>query len=143
MWHSCLGHPSLHIFQKFLSVHNISFPEEHLCSFSCNSCNINKIHNLPFAKSCITSSSPLDIIFLMVGPHPFHLLNVLITMLFLFTITQSMFGFTRYIENQMFIQPLSPPSNLLKTILPHTPKHNGYSECRHPHIFITGLTLLH
>ena len=43
---------------KFLSVLSISFLEEHLCSFSCNSCNINKSHRLPFAKSSITSSSP-------------------------------------------------------------------------------------
>ena len=42
MWHSLLGHLSLHIFRKFISVLNISFSEEHLCSFSCNSCNINK-----------------------------------------------------------------------------------------------------
>ena len=63
MWYSCLGHPSLHIFLKFLSVLNISFPEEHLCSFSCNFCHINKSHKLPFAKSSITSSSPSDIIF--------------------------------------------------------------------------------
>ena len=63
MWHSRLGHSSLHIFHKFLRVLNISFPEEHLCSFSYTSCNINKSHKLPFAKSSITSSSPLDIIF--------------------------------------------------------------------------------
>ena len=63
MWHSRLGHPSLRIFRKFLSFLNISFPEEHFCSFSYNSCNINKSHKLPFAKSSITSSSPLDIVF--------------------------------------------------------------------------------
>ena len=70
MWHSRLGHPSLHIFRKFLSVLNISFPEEHLCSFSCNSCHINKNHKLPFAKSSITSPSLLDIIFYNVCTSP-------------------------------------------------------------------------
>ena len=63
MWHSRLGHPSLRIFLKFLSVLIISFPEDHLCSFSCTFCNWNKSHKLPFAKSSITSSSPLDVIF--------------------------------------------------------------------------------
>ena len=63
MWHSRLDHPSLHIFHKFLSVLNISFHEDHLCSFSCNSCNINKSQELHFAKSCITYSFPLDVIF--------------------------------------------------------------------------------
>ena len=63
MWHNCLGHSSLHIFRKFLSVLNISFPNDYLCSFSCTSYNINKSHKLPFSKSKITSSSPLDVIF--------------------------------------------------------------------------------
>ena len=62
MWHSCLGHPSLPIFRKFLSALSISFREEYLCSFSWNSCNINKSHKLPFPKSSITSSSPLNVI---------------------------------------------------------------------------------
>ena len=65
MWHSCLGHLSLHIFCKILSVLNISFPDDHLCSFSCTSCNINKRHKLPFAKSSITSFSHLDVIFFL------------------------------------------------------------------------------
>ena len=63
MWHNRLGHLSLPIFCKFFSVLSISFSEEHLCSFSCNSCNINKSHKLPFVKSSITYSSPLDVIF--------------------------------------------------------------------------------
>ena len=63
MWHSRLDHPYLPNFWKFLSVLSISFPKEHLCSFSCNSCNINKSHKSPFAKSSLTSSSPLDNIF--------------------------------------------------------------------------------
>ena len=37
MWNSHLGHPSLHIFHKFIYVLNISFLEEHLSSFSCAS----------------------------------------------------------------------------------------------------------
>ena len=49
MWHSRLGHPSLHIFRKFLRVLNISFLDDHLCSFSYTSYNINKSHKLPFS----------------------------------------------------------------------------------------------
>ena len=67
MWRSRLGHPSLHIFPKFL---NISFTEDHLCSFSYNCRHINKSHMLPFAKSSITSSSPLNIIFSDVWTSP-------------------------------------------------------------------------
>ena len=68
--HSHLGHPSLHIFHKFLSVLNISFLDYHLCSFSCTSCNINKSYKLPFTQSRITSSSPLDVIFSDVWTSP-------------------------------------------------------------------------
>ena len=62
MWLNRLSHPSLPNFQKFLSVLSICFPEDHLGSFSCSSNNINKSHKLPFAKSSITTSSPLDVI---------------------------------------------------------------------------------
>ena len=63
MWHSLLGHLSLRIFCKFLGALNIFFLEEHLCSFSCTSYNINKSHKLPVSKSSITPSSPLNVIF--------------------------------------------------------------------------------
>ena len=123
MWHSRLGHPSLHNFFKFLSVLNISFLKEHLCSFSYNSCNINKSHKLPFAKSSITSSSPLDIIFSYVWTSPVSSSNGFHYNVIFFTITQSISNFTRDIENRMFIPPLSPSSNLLKTISPPPLKH--------------------
>ena len=70
MWHSCLGHLSLHIFCKFLNILNISFLDDHLCSFSCTSCNIKESHKLPFVKSSITSSSHLDVIFFYVWTSP-------------------------------------------------------------------------
>ena len=44
---------------------------------------------------------------LMFGPHPFNLLMVFTSVLFLLIITQSTYGLTCYIENRMFIQPLS------------------------------------
>ena len=70
MWHSHLDHPSLHIFCKILSVLNIFLPNDHLCSFSCYTCNINKSHKLPFSQASITSSSPLDVIFSNVWTSP-------------------------------------------------------------------------
>ena len=70
MWHSRLTHPSLDIFRKFLSVPNISFPDDYLCSFSCTSCNINRSHKLPFAKSSITYLYHLDVIFSDVWTSP-------------------------------------------------------------------------
>ena len=75
MWHTRLGYLSLPIFSKFLSVLCVFFPEEHLCSFSCNSCNVNKSHKLPFANSSITSSSPLDVIFFYVWTSPVSFSN--------------------------------------------------------------------
>ena len=75
MWHNCLGHPSLPIFRKFLSVLSIYFPKEHLFSFSCTSCNSNKNHKLPFDKSSITFSYSLDVIFYDVWTSPFSSSN--------------------------------------------------------------------
>ena len=63
MWLNSLGHPSLLIFRNFLSVLSFFFLEKYLCSFSYSSYNMNKSHKLPFSKSSITSSSPLDLIF--------------------------------------------------------------------------------
>ena len=118
MGHDRLDHPSLLNFHKFLSVLSISFPEDHLCSFSCNSCNFNKSHKLPFSKSRVSSSSHLMSFSPMFGPHLLPLLMVFTTTLFLLTITLSIFAFTRYVVIRMFIQPLSSSSNLLKTISP-------------------------
>ena len=61
--------------------------------------------------------------FLMFGPHPFLFMMVLTTILFLLTITPSISGFTHYVENRMFIPPLLPSSNLLKTISTLSLKH--------------------
>ena len=119
MWHSRLGHPSLPIFRKFLSVLSISFPKEHLYSFPHNSCNINKSHKLPIFLNQALSLPPLLMSFsLMFGPHSFPLMMVFTITLFLWTITQSISNFTRYVVNRMFIQPLFPLNNLLKTISP-------------------------
>ena len=60
----------LALFRKLLSVVSISFLVEHLCPFYFTSCNINKSRKLPFAKSSITSSSPLDVIFSDVWTSP-------------------------------------------------------------------------
>ena len=63
-------HLPLHIFHKFLRVLDISFHEDHLCSFYCPSCNINKSQKLPFAKLSFTSYSPLDVFFYDVWTSP-------------------------------------------------------------------------
>ena len=153
MWHSHLGHLSLHIFCKFLSVLQISFPDDHLFSFSYNSFNINKSHKLLFSKSSITSSFPLNVIFSDVWT----------------SIVSSFDGFNYYV---IFVNhPLRRKSNVHSTFVafkqlvenyfstviktlytdnggeflalwsfltthgithfttpPHTPEHNGYSE---------------
>ena len=123
MWHSRLDHSSLPIFQKFLSVLSIYFPEEHLCSFSYSFYSINKATSYLLLNQA--SPLPLHLMssFLMCELRPFHLLMVFITTLFLLIISQSKYGFIHYDVNQMFIQPLFPSSNLLKIISPPPVKH--------------------
>ena len=123
MWHSRLGHLSLYIFHKFPSVLNISFPKEHLYSCSCTSCNINKSHKLPFAKSSITSSSPFDIVFFYVWTSLISSSDSFNYYVIFFLPLHSISSFTRYVGNQMFIHPLSPSSNFFKTISPSPLKH--------------------
>ena len=119
MWHNRIGHPSLQVFQNFLSVLSVSFPAEHLCSFFVAPTILIKVTSCLFPNQA--SSFPLHLMssFLMCGLHPFPLLMVFITTLFLLTISQSIYGFIHYIVNQMFIQPLQPLSNLLKLFHHH------------------------
>ena len=59
-WHHRLGHPSTQIMQKLISfIPNLS----NCFSTTCNSCNINKSHRLPFSTSTLQSSSPSELIY--------------------------------------------------------------------------------
>ena len=61
-WHFLLGHPSLPILNVILSKNKLN-----TCSmtkqFSCNACQCNKSHKLPFSASTLESHAPLEIIF--------------------------------------------------------------------------------
>ena len=116
IWHSRLGHSPLHIFHKFLSVLNIYFPKNIYIPFLVTLVILIKFTSYLLQNQALPLPLFLISFFLVFRLHPFHLLMVFTTVLFLLTITQSIFGFTRYVENRMFIPPLSPSSNLLKTI---------------------------
>ena len=175
MWHSHLGHPFTYFF-KFLSVLNISFPDDHLCSFSCTSYNISKSHKLSFAKSSITSSSPLDVIFSDVWTSPISsfdgfnyyviFVNHYTKYIWLYSLRRKLdvhltfVSFKQLVENYFTTTIKTLYTNdggkflALRSFLvthgithlttpPHTPEHNGYSECQHRHSVKMGLTLLH
>lgn len=54
-----LGHSSLNVFKHLCSHFSVSI--SHLSSCTYNTCNINKMHRLPFVKSSITSTAPLQL----------------------------------------------------------------------------------
>ena len=85
--------------------------------------------------------------FLMFGPPSLPLLMVFTTTLFLLTITQSIFGFTLYIDNGgefLALRSFLATHGISHlTTPPHTLEHDGYSERRYQHIVETGLALLH
>ncbi|CAH9118016.1 unnamed protein product [Cuscuta europaea] len=62
-WHCRLGHPALPITQKVISSLGISFKDVNKDLSLCTSCASNKSHKLPFAKSSLSSSGPLDLIY--------------------------------------------------------------------------------
>ncbi|XP_014491092.1 uncharacterized protein LOC106753757 [Vigna radiata var. radiata] len=67
-WHHRLGHPSssiLTFIQQHFSLGSNKFQQS-----DCNSCQINKIHKLPFNESTLKSSYPLEIIFSDVWTSP-------------------------------------------------------------------------
>lgn len=69
-WHSRLGHPNLQTLRTMLA--KLSLPCSSLVSSSlfCNSCSINKSHKLPFSTSTLTSTYPLQFLFLDVWTSP-------------------------------------------------------------------------
>ena len=70
IWHQRLGHPSSAVLQQVLR--NSSLPCSSSLNFSsCNSCNCNKSHRLPFSISSLSSKGPLELIYTDVsGPAP-------------------------------------------------------------------------
>ena len=69
-WHNHLGHLSLKNLRKILSSMNISFSSSQFQKFSCNSCNINRSHKLPFSTSSISFTSPLEVVYYDVWTSP-------------------------------------------------------------------------
>jgi hypothetical protein len=70
-WHFRLGHPSLPILNVIISKNELN-----ICSmtkqFSCNACQCNKSHKLPFSISTLESHAPLEIIFSDVWTAPMY-----------------------------------------------------------------------
>lgn len=60
-WHHKLGHPSPPILKFLQSSFQLGI--SHSKSDFCNSCSINKSHKLPFQKSTISSTYPLEVIY--------------------------------------------------------------------------------
>lgn len=67
LWHQCLGYPTTLTLLRALKTNNISFTGS---LNKCIDCLSNKSHKLPFSKSSITISYPLEIVYSDVwGPH--------------------------------------------------------------------------
>jgi len=70
-WHSRLGHPAIPIIERVLSKNNLPCVSDSNPESVCDSYQLAKIHQLPYAKSNSISNSPLELIFSDVwGPAP-------------------------------------------------------------------------
>ncbi|WVZ23444.1 hypothetical protein V8G54_001988 [Vigna mungo] len=155
-WHHRLGHPSSCIF-TFIQQH-FSLGSNKFQQSDCNSCQINKSHKLPFSESTLKSSYPLEIIFSDVWAS--HVLSI-DGLRYLFHDVQTLFPKFKSLVENFFHRNikilytdnggeyiglrsfLSTHGISHHTTPPHTPEHNGISECRNWHIAETGLSLLH
>ncbi|KAL5736516.1 hypothetical protein ACOSQ2_031304 [Xanthoceras sorbifolium] len=63
IWHAKLGHPASLILQKVL--HTLHFPYNVNAPHFCDSCKLGKLHKLPFSRSEIEATAPLEMIYKM------------------------------------------------------------------------------
>ncbi|KAK1577018.1 hypothetical protein Q3G72_018477 [Acer saccharum] len=69
LWHNKLGHPSRQVLQQVLKQLNVSCHKSDI--EWCDACKLGKMHQLPFQKSDIKSTVPLELIFTDIwGPSP-------------------------------------------------------------------------
>ncbi|KAL5738223.1 hypothetical protein ACOSP7_030984 [Xanthoceras sorbifolium] len=61
IWHAKLGHPASLILQKVL--HTLHFPYNVNAPHFCDSCKLGKLHKLPFSRSEIEATAPLEMIY--------------------------------------------------------------------------------
>lgn len=70
-WHKRLGHPSTRTLQHLIKTFSLPLSSGSNNFSSCNSCQCNKSHRLPFNVSSLKSRGPLDLIYTDVwGPSP-------------------------------------------------------------------------
>ncbi|KFK44388.1 hypothetical protein AALP_AA1G251100, partial [Arabis alpina] len=167
-WHSRLGHPSSLIFNNIVSRFSIPISKQSSQPLSCSDCFINKTHKIPFSKSTITSSKPLEYIYSDVwSSHIYYLIFVdhytrytwLYPLKLKSQVKDTFIAFKSLVENRFQTRIgtlysdnggeyialrgfLSTHSISHFTSPPHTPEHNGLSERKHRHIVEMGLTLL-
>ena len=63
-WHSRLGHPSLSILKNLLSTFALPLSDSVSQNLSCVDCLSNKSHKLSFSQTSITSTRPLEYLFI-------------------------------------------------------------------------------
>jgi len=61
-WHKCLNHPSPKIVAHLVKSFSLPVSSSKLSSL-CNSCSINKAHQLPFRPNSLKSQTPLDLVY--------------------------------------------------------------------------------
>lgn len=67
-WHHRLGHPSIAIFKKLVSLFNHDVSSSF--TFNCDACQCYKSYKLPFCQSTLVSNSPLELVYTDVWTSP-------------------------------------------------------------------------
>ena len=69
-WHSRLGHPSLSTLKVVVSQFSLPVSNSLQKQFNCSDCLLNKTHKLPFHTNTITSTQPLEYLYIDLWTSP-------------------------------------------------------------------------
>lgn len=116
-WHEHLGHPSNKAIQTPVSSSLISIPLSTTLSKSCDACSCNKSTKLPFNKSSLVSTSPLQLFYFDVWTAPIPFVMAVNIMSLLLITLPNIYGCTQCTKNSMFHPFFTSSRGLWKIVL--------------------------
>lgn len=116
-WHERLGRPSNKAIQTLVSSSLISIPLSSTLSKSRDACSCNKSTKLPFNKSSLVNTSPLQLFYSDVWTAPIPSIMAVNIMSFLLITLPDIYGCTQCTKDPMFHPFFTSSRSLWKIVL--------------------------